>query len=68
MTSLYERFHLLAGQPLMGQLREDLRPDLRAFAADNYVILYYPMKHGIEVAGIVHGAQDVRSMFQTGER
>lgn len=68
LQMLCRQFALLATQPLLGQLREDLRPGLRAFAAGYYVILYYPMKDGIEVIGVVHGAQDVESMFRTGER
>ncbi len=68
VMSLYDKLGVLATQPLMGQLREDLRPGLRAFAAGNYVILYYPIKDGIEVVGVVHGAQDVESMFRTGDR
>ena len=66
VESLYEKFKLLATQPMMGQLREDLRCGLRAFVAGSYVILYFPMPDGIEVAGVVHGAQDVESMFHRG--
>ena len=63
-----EKFTLLAGQPLMGQLREDLRPGLRIFAADNYIILYYPLDDGIQVAGIVYAARHIEWLFQSGER
>jgi len=68
VETLFERFQLLATHPLMGQSREDLRSGLRAFAAGSYVILYYPMKDGIQVAGVVHGARDIESMFERGER
>ena len=68
VETLFEKFQLLATQPMMGQLREDLRPSLRTFTAGSYVVLYYPMKDGIEVAGLVHGARDIESMFQRGER
>ena len=68
VARLYDKLCLLATQPLMGQLREDLRPGLRVFATGKYVILYYPMKDGIEVVGVVHGAQDIDSIFSTGDR
>ncbi len=68
VETLFEKLQLLATQPMMGQLREDLRPRLRTFAAGSYVVLYYPMKDGIEVAGVVHGARDIESMFQRGDR
>lgn len=63
-----EKFELLAAQPLMGELREDLRPELRIFSADSYIILYYPLSDGIEVVGIVHAARHVEWLFQSGER
>jgi toxin ParE1/3/4 len=64
----HEKFALLATQPLMGQLRDDLRPGLRIFVADSYVILYYPLRDGIEVAGIVHAARHIEWLFQSGQR
>jgi hypothetical protein len=34
----------------------------------NYLILYFPMRAGVEIAGVVHGAQDVESQFRRGQR
>ncbi|MGA2061071.1 MAG: type II toxin-antitoxin system RelE/ParE family toxin [Thermoguttaceae bacterium] len=63
-----EKFTLLASHPLLGESRSDLRPDLRIFAADNYVILYYPLSDGVEIVGVLHGARDYQSLFQKGSR
>jgi toxin ParE1/3/4 len=68
VEALHRKFNLLATQPSMGQARDDLRPGLRVFAAGSYVILYYPQPDGVEVAGVVHGAQDVEAMFRAGQR
>lgn len=68
LKRIYDKFTLLARQPLLGQLREDLRPDLRMFVADRYVILYYPTSRGIEVAAVVHSAQDIESVLRRGDR
>jgi toxin ParE1/3/4 len=65
---LSEKFSLIATQPLLGELRNDLRPDLRIFAAENYVVLYYPLSDGVEIAGVIHGARDYESLFQKGDR
>lgn len=65
LARFHEKFALLAAQPLMGQLREDLRPGLRIFVADNYVILYYPIEDGIEVVGLVHAARHIEWLFQS---
>jgi toxin ParE1/3/4 len=51
---------------LLGELRGDLRPDLRIFAADNYIILYYPLPDGVEIADVIHGARNYESLFQKG--
>jgi len=71
-NALLERFSrafgLLATQPFLGELRDDLRPGLRTFVVSPYVIFYYPVDDGIEVAGVVHGARNIQSMFDVGER
>ena len=67
IESLYSRFNLLAASPLLGEARDDLRPGLRAFSADKYVILYYVYDRGIEIAAVVHGARDLKGLLRRGE-
>jgi toxin ParE1/3/4 len=40
VQNISDRFLLLAKQPRMGRRRPDLSPELRSFAAGDYVILY----------------------------
>ena len=47
-------FRLLAKNPLLGELRNDLAEELRMFCVGNYVILYYPTKSGVAIAQVVH--------------
>lgn len=54
--------------PLMGQSRPDLQPDLRMFTSGRQAILYLPRSDGIEVVAVVDSAQDVEGMFRRGER
>ncbi len=68
IDELFDKFTILANNPRIGQLREDLRPDLRVFPAGQYVILYYSRDDGIDVVGVVHGARDLRGLIQRGER
>ncbi len=68
LRRFHEKFALLASQPLLGELRDDLRPGLRIFLADSYVILYYAMDDGIEVVGVVHAARHIEWLFQNGQR
>jgi len=65
---IYDRLRLLASQPLLCQLRDDLKPGLRIFTAGRYAILYFPYPKGIEVVGVIHGARDIEGMFRHGER
>lgn len=65
---LFDLFQLLGQNPEIGQLRSDLRPDLRSISQGNYVIFFYPAKDGAEIVGVVHGARDVDTMFATGIR
>jgi len=52
---LYEKFALLATQPLIGQVRDDLGKDLRAFVVRPFVILYRPKSYGVDVVQVVVG-------------
>src|SRR5262249_52496683 len=56
---MFDVFQLLAKNPLMGQDRSDLRSNLRSFSRGNYVVFFYPLDGGIEVAAVIHGARDV---------
>jgi plasmid stabilization system protein ParE len=59
LKRLHKAFALLATQPLLGQLRTDLRPALRVFSVGNYAIAYYPQAYGIDVIAVEHGARDI---------
>lgn len=63
IEKLKERFRLLATQPLMGELRSQLAPNLRSFSVGNYVVFYRPIADGIEVARIIQSARDIEAQF-----
>jgi len=63
IEQLFGRLALLATQPLMGQLRDDLPGRPRAFCSGNYLILYRPTADGIEVARVVHAARDLAALL-----
>ena len=42
IDNLKQRLRLLAAQPLLGQLRPELAPNLRSFCVGSYVIYYRP--------------------------
>jgi toxin ParE1/3/4 len=59
-----EKLKLLAEFPGMGASREDLGLSIRTFPVGNYLIIYRPMKGGIELLRVVHGARDLRRLFR----
>ena len=60
---LEEKCALLAEQPLMGPERPEYGRGLRSFAVESYVIYYYPLDDGIEIARFLHGAQEHSRFF-----
>lgn len=58
---------LLARQPNSGRARPELYPDLRSFVIGKYVVFYLPIKKGIEVIRVLHGARDIESIFENDE-
>lgn len=68
LDDIHSMLGRLGRSPNIGQRRDDLRPNLRLFPVESYVILFYPADDGIEVAGIIHGARNIEGLFESGER
>jgi toxin ParE1/3/4 len=66
IREFFDLFHLLAKNPLMGEHRPDLRPDIRVMSYRNYAVFFYPKPTGIEVVTVFHGARDIETIFQQG--
>jgi toxin ParE1/3/4 len=58
---------LLATQPKMGRVREDLYPSLRSFPFGRYVVFYAGLADGIDVVRVLHSGRDVASEFERNE-
>jgi toxin ParE1/3/4 len=52
-----------AASPLAGETRDDILPGIRIFTVRPYVVLYFPLDDGIQVARIIHGARDFPALF-----
>lgn len=63
LDAIEERFHVLADNPLMGRLRPDIAPELRYFAAGNYLILYRTVPDGVQIVRVIHGARELPHSF-----
>lgn len=61
---LREECQFLAEHPGVGQLQPELGVnDIRTFSYRNYVIFFRPIKDGVQVVRVLHGARDWPSMF-----
>lgn len=63
LDEIERKCNMLARQPLIGEIRDDLQPDLRSFSVGNYVIFYRPMTDGMELIRVLHGARDMDRLF-----
>jgi toxin ParE1/3/4 len=64
LDELFDTLELLARQPELGERRDDLEQNIRAFVVRPYAIFYEPSPDGIHVVRIVHGARDFPSLFK----
>ena len=58
-----EKLILLSDFLGAGQRREELRPRLRSFPVGDSLIFYRPIRGGIELVRGLHGARDLRRVF-----
>jgi toxin ParE1/3/4 len=59
-----EKLKLLSDFPNAGPARPELRQRIRSFPVGNYVIFYRPIRGGIELIRVLHGARDIRQIFR----
>jgi toxin ParE1/3/4 len=58
-----DKCRMLANTPMIGRTRDELVQDLRSFPVSNYIIFYRIAGENIEIARILHSAQDLPSLF-----
>ena len=63
LRSFDETLRLISQFPGIGQARPDLRPRLRSFPVGAYLLFYRPIRGGIELLRVIHGARDLRLAF-----
>jgi toxin ParE1/3/4 len=60
---IYRECRRYARNPLLGESRDDLLPGIRIFTIRPYVVFYFPLDDGIQVARVIHGARDYPALF-----
>jgi len=64
IISITERFYLLASQPRMGRLRDDLKPGLRGHPVGEYVIIYALDGEDVVILRVFDGRSDFERMLR----
>jgi len=63
LDRIEERCCVLAEFPNIGTSRDDLRPGLRSHPVGKYLIFYFPLDDGIDIARVLRGSRDVESLL-----
>ena len=63
VTSITDRFFLLATHPALGRRRDDLRPGLRSFVVGSYIILYIIQSDDVLIVRVFHSRRDIKRIF-----
>lgn len=63
IAAFFQTFQMLAKNSELGQRRPEFGPDLRDFSVGNYVIVYRPFVEGVEIARVVSGYRDMKTLF-----
>jgi toxin ParE1/3/4 len=53
----------LARYPLMGESVPRYRAGLRRFTVGNYVLYYEPIRDGVRLVRVLHGARNIEELF-----
>ncbi len=63
IEAIYRRCQLLADNPEMGALRDDIRRGMRIVPVGSYLILYQVIGRDAEIVRVLHGARDLKRIF-----
>lgn len=63
IDALLAKFQVLATQPGMGRMRDELAASVRSFPVGSYVIFYRATQDGIDVVRVLSRYRDIPSVF-----
>lgn len=66
IDALKARIEPLAVSPELGPSRPEIATDVRVMTEGNYLVLYRVTGDHIEIVRVVHGARDLRGLFDSG--
>lgn len=55
--------NLISDFPRMGAIRDELQTGLRSYPIGDYLLIYRPIKDGIELVRVMHGMRSLKKHF-----
>lgn len=65
LTRIDKDLRLLAANPRLGRARPELLRGIHSWAIGQYIVFYRPLRGGIEVARVLHGARDISHLLES---
>jgi len=63
LNNILDKCETLGRFPNLGKSRDELVVGLRSFPVEDYLIFYFPVENGVEIARVVSGYRDLEAMF-----
>ena len=68
LLQIKKDLEMLSDMPGAGPQRPEFGKNVRSLPCGNYLLLYRPVKGGIHLLRVIHGARKVRRVFRRGLR
>lgn len=59
-----QKCKLVANFPNMGKDYAWIKPNLRGFIINDYIVFYYPHENGIDIVRVVYGRRDLKALLE----
>jgi toxin ParE1/3/4 len=64
LRKIIEKCDIYAHQPLMGEARKELGPQVRCFPVGSYAVFYEALQDGMRVLLVIRGQRDIPTVFR----
>jgi toxin ParE1/3/4 len=64
INTITDRFQILTAHPHIGRSRDDLRPGLRSFPVEEYIIIYRVQDSNVLILHVIHRRRDIGNLAQ----
>jgi toxin ParE1/3/4 len=66
LDAIFQRFELLARNPRVGRMRDDLKAGVRSFPVDRYIIVYRIVGGDVRILRVASSSRDLKALMRRG--